>query len=171
MKKTIFAVSALAALSACTGQMPAEITQEPTVAAFTQNAPMDRIGQGTVKTTVRAYRAAVTEDGDAVRQEVVGAKCTLESDHIRAQVITPQEVVLPNYIQSGELEDRGVSPSILVSCSADDVRGNALLAAKPGEIVAGSGNFAADLILIAASSIAANVRDWRYEPFIEVDMK
>ena len=87
------------------------------------------------------------------------------------EITTPQEVILPKYDQNAKLEDRGVPPSILVSCKTDDTSGTVLLAAQPGKIISGSGNLAVDLLLITGSAIAASTADWRYEPMVAVTLK
>ncbi|MEM6307985.1 MAG: hypothetical protein AAF701_08370 [Pseudomonadota bacterium] len=169
MKKFLWLTVCTVGLVGCGQTPPAEITLAPATAGFLASAPMDRIAEGTDNTTVRVYKMVTGEDGTPTRAEVTGAKCTLESDHLKATVVTPQEVILPNYDQNAEYEDRGVPPSILVTCTAGDLTGTQLLAAKPGAIyTGGSGNLLVDLIVIAGSAAVANTSDWRYQPSVDV---
>lgn len=159
--KKIFGLLALTALTGCVDQ-PLEVTTDPASFSFLASAPKERLGNGTTKTTVRAYQSVQDSNGKAVNKEIKGAKCTLTSDHLRAEIITPQQVILPKYDQDPELSERGVPPSILISCKAGELSGSTLLTAKPGQIISGSGNLVADLILITGSAIAATTADWRY---------
>lgn len=171
MKLRFWAVMPFVLLGACDVQPPVKITSEPAAVSFVSGAPDGRIRGDRTETVVRAYRAAQTEDGKATSVEVSGARCTLTSDHIRAEVITPQAVQLPKYDQQAKFENRGVPPSILVKCKADNLEGQALLAAQPGQIISGSGNLVVDLVLIAGSAAAAATADWRYEPAIGVTVQ
>lgn len=171
MKLRFLALAPFLFAAACDVQPPVKITSEPAAVSFVSGAPDGRIRQDRTETVVRAYKSAQTEDGKATRLEVAGARCTLTSDHIRAEVITPQAVQLPKYDQQAKLEDRGVPPSVLVKCKADKLEGQALLAAKPGQIISGSGNLVVDLVLIAGSAAAAATADWQYEPAIGVTVQ
>ncbi|OBY24296.1 hypothetical protein A9D60_09890 [Leisingera sp. JC1] len=169
MKKA-FCLLALASLTAC-GEPALKIESEPASFAFLASAPKERLGNGNTKTTVRVFKSVQGSGGKTVRKEIRGAKCTLTSDHLRAEVVTPQQVVLPKYDQDAKLEARGVPPSILISCKSGDLNGSFLLAAKPGQIISGSGNLVADLILITGSAIAANTADWRYPEAVFVNVE
>lgn len=160
IKKT-FCLIALTALTGCM-EPPLEVSSEPASFAFLASAPKERLGNGTTKTIIRAYQSVESSAGKTTNKEIKGAKCTLTSDHLRAEVITPQQVILPKYDQDPELSERGVPPSILVSCQAGTLKGSTLLTANPGQIISGSGNLVADLILITGSAIAATTADWRY---------
>ncbi|MGB0959196.1 MAG: hypothetical protein ACPGVK_03005 [Halocynthiibacter sp.] len=165
MKKLIL-LSAALLVSAC-ATPPAKITSRPAQVQFLTTAPNGRIVDKTTKTTVRAFAAI---EGSKTK-EVSGAQCTLTSDHIRANVVTPQVVMLPKYDQDKKLKNRGVPPSILVTCRAGNKSGSTLLAAKPGKIISGSGNLFVDMVLIAGSAAAATTADWRYSEFANVVMK
>lgn len=157
-------------LAAC--QAPLEITAAPAPAQLVAGAPSERIRDTTTQTVVRAYRTGQNEEGEPVRVEVAGAECDLTSDHLRAEVVTPQAVILPKYDQIVALEDRGVPPSVLVDCRESGQRGQSLLAAQPGKVsTGGTGNLAADLFVLAATAAVAASADWRYEPFISVDLQ
>lgn len=161
---------ALTALTGCV-EPPLQIESEPASFAFLASAPKERLGNGTTKTTIRAYQRVVSSDGKTSNKEIMGAKCTLTSDHLRAEVVTPQQVILPKYDQDPQVKERGVPPSILISCSAGKLSGKNLLTAKPGQIIAGSGNLVADLILITGSAIAATTADWRYAETVAVNVE
>ena len=155
MKPILPALICLSALCACAGQPPLEVRPEKAEVSLNSSAPTERIRAETTATTIRAFAPARTQDGTDATTEVAGAGCTLESDHLTGRVVIPQVVLLPKYDQHRDLPERGVPPSILVTCEADGRQGSALLAAKPGKIVSGSGNLAADLILITGNAIAA----------------
>jgi hypothetical protein len=171
MNKIILSGVIAVTLTACVTP-PLEMAAAPQSMSLLAGAPMDRIRtEKTELTTIRAFKSGVDENGKAVSIEVPGAKCSLESDHLRGQAITPQKVILPKYDQSPKLKDRGVPPSILVKCTSGELAGQTLLAAKPGKIVSGSGNLFADVILMAGSAIAAATADWRYETDVRVNLK
>lgn len=169
MKKA-FCLLALTSLTACV-EPALEIESEPASFAFLAGAPKERLGNGTSQTTIRAFKSVEESGGKTVRKEIRGAKCTLTSDHLRAEIVTPQQVVLPKYDQDAKLAERGVPPSIHISCKAGELKGSALLAAKPGQIISGSGNLVADLILITGSAIAATTADWRYAETVAVGVE
>ena len=145
---------------------------EPGSVSFVKQPTTHRVVEGTSTSAVRAYVKAQSESGQEANKEVP-ASCTLESDHVRGRVSAPRQVVLPKYDQSTELPDRGVPPSILVTCrDADGRSGAALLAANPGQVVAGgSGNLVADLIVLGASAAIAASANWRYDPAVAVVME
>ncbi|MEX0304967.1 MAG: hypothetical protein AB3N24_21335 [Leisingera sp.] len=168
--KKLFCLLSLTALAGCV-EPPLQVESEPASFAFLAGAPKDRLGSGTTKTTIRAYQKVVSSDGETSNKEIKGAKCTLTSDHLRAEVVTPQMVVLPKYDQDPNLKERGVPPSVLISCTAGERKGSTLLTAKPGQIISGSGNLIADLILITGSAIAATTADWRYAEAAAVNVE
>ena len=167
MKRLLLAILPVMGVTACVPTI-LEITEPPAGVSFSQNAPMDRIRDKVTSTTIRTYQMVKDEDGEETRVEVGGARCNLKSDHLSASVVTPQQVQLPKYDQIPKIQGRGVPPSILVSCSANGLNGQQLLAAKPGEILSGSGNLVVDLVLIAGSAAAAATADWRFEPSVAV---
>lgn len=159
-------------LSGCVTKPPLAVKPEVASVKLHANAPEDRVRHDkTTKTTIRTYKLEPGENNKVSQVEVAGAICTLQSDHLSAKVTTPQMVVLPKYDQNAKLKDRGVPPSILVKCTAGDLKGQSLLTAKPGQIISGSGNLIADLILIAGSAAAAATADWRYAAISAVVLK
>lgn len=158
-------------VSGCVTQ-PMAVKPEVASVRLGANVPKDRIryekGSGT---TIRTYKLVPGKNGKMTEVEVAGASCTLQSDHLSANAVTPQKIVLPVYDQNAKLPNRGVPPSILVKCSAGRLNGQSLLAAKPGQIIAGSGSFVVDLILIAGSAAAAASADWRYAEGVKVMLK
>lgn len=170
MIRRLFPIVALTALAGCVTQ-PAAITSQAAPYRFVAGYPADRIAEGTTKTVIRTYRKGVNDKGKEVLQEVVGVPCVLESDHLRAEITSPQEVLLPKYDQDKDFPDRGVAPSILITCTSGALKGTSLLAARPGKIVSGSGNLAVDLILITGSAIAATTANWKYDPAANVTIQ
>lgn len=171
MHRSFFVVVGCLGLAGCEMQTPIEITAEPAKVAYVKSAPMDRIRSEGTSTTIRSYVVKTGEDGKEKSVEVAGAKCKLVSDHLRAEVVTPQSVVLPKYDQDPKIKDRGVPPSIHVTCTGDGKKGTTLITADPGEIISGSGNLIVDLILIAGSAAVANSADWKYRPAAGVILK
>lgn len=170
MKRAILALASLGVLTAC-GAQPLPVKSKPAQVSFVAGYPKQRISKTTSTTTIRTFKTVKSKNGRAVSEEVGGMKCRLTSDHIRAIIVTPQEVILPKYDQNKKYKDRGVPPSILVECKGEELEGSNLLAAKPGQIISGSGNLFADIILIAGSAAVAATADWRYEPQLGVMVK
>lgn len=172
MKSYLLLLIAVFGLAACESTPPLPLEQGIAGFSLTSTAPKDRVRETTTETIVRAYQAAKTEDGKDTLVEIKGAKCSLTSDHISATIITPQKVAVPKYDQIAALGDRGVPPSILVSCRANDLSGSALLAAKPGTVTAGnSGNLVVDLVILAGTAAAAASVDWRFQPAVAVTVQ
>jgi hypothetical protein len=168
MKHSFFIILAALAVSAC-ATPPLPIERAPASVSLLRGAPMDRIRETTSDTTIRAFAAVQDADGQRTRVEIDGAQCTLESDHLRARVVTPQRVSLPRYDQNRNFENRGVPPTILVRCSHNGQSGNGLIAAEPGQIVASNSGIAiVDLMVLAGSAAAASSADWRYASDVEV---
>lgn len=171
MHRSVVLVLGFVGLAGCEVQAPIEITAPPATVAYVKSAPMERIrSEGTIA-TIRTYIVKKDKDGKDTNVEVAGAKCKLVSDHLRAEVVTPQAVTLPKYDQDAKIKDRGVPPSIHVTCTGDGKKGTSLITANPGQIISGSGNLIADLILIAGSAAVAATADWKYNPGAGVILK
>lgn len=171
MKNYVFGLMAMTLVTAC-GTAPAPITSEPVAFSITSMPKTRRGLTERTETTVRAYQLVTTSDGKEERVEVVGALCDLRSDDGSARLTTPQVVLMPKYDQDPELEARGVPPSVAISCRTNELSGNALLAAKPGEITTPmSGNIVADLVVIGVQAAAVTVKNWQYDPAAAVDLK
>lgn len=162
-------------VSGCVTQptQPLDIKPEVASVRLSANVPKDRIrhekGSGT---TIRTYKFVSGKNGKMTEAEVAGASCTLQSDHLSANVVTPQKIVLPYYDQNAKLPNRGVPPSILVKCRAGNLNGQSLLAAKPGKISSGgSGNLVVDLIFLAGTAAVAASADWRYAEGVKIVLK
>lgn len=171
MRRSILVCLCGLGLVGCEMQTPIEIISEPAKVAYVKSAPMQRIRAEGTSTTIRSYVTKTNEEGKETAVEVAGAKCRLVSDHLRADVVTPQAVILPKYDQDGKLKDRGVPPSIHVACTGEGKKGTALITADPGQIISGSGNLIADIILIAGSAAVASTADWKYRPGAVVILK
>ncbi|KAB7610399.1 hypothetical protein F9L33_13945 [Amylibacter sp. SFDW26] len=172
MKSQLTCCIVALSLTGCVSQPPLAVKPEIAPAKLQANAPSNRVRDDkSTKTTVRAYKTVKEEGKKDTQVEVAGAICTLQSDHLSAKVVTPQKVELPKYDQIAKLEDRGVPPSILVKCTAGNLKGQSLLTANPGKIISGSGNLIADLVLIAGSAAAAATADWRYAENVAVVLK
>lgn len=68
--------------------------------------------QGEARFTVRAFLPPEADQ----RREVIGAKCELVSSLYRAEVITPSQVVVPNF--------GAQSPELAVTCRTADGKGS-----------------------------------------------
>jgi len=117
--------------------------------------------------TVRAF-APPTQDSKT-GNEIVGAKCDLVSDEIRASVVTPQVVILPTFKQRDKFPNRGVPGSIAVTCTAGNQVGQALatVKAKEATVATGAGLFGA-LLTAAVTSAVASSTAWQFQPVINV---
>lgn len=171
MKNIFLGTLAAVSLAAC-ATPPLEMTAAPQAVQLRADAPMSRIRtDGQTPTTVRAFQAVTAADGSVTRTEIAGATCSLTSDHFVGNIVTPQVVQLPKYNQDADLDNRGVPPSVVVNCTSGALKGQGLIAAKPGQIVSGSGNLVADIFLIAGSAAIAAAADWRYVPAVNVDLQ
>lgn len=156
----------LAMLSGC--MQLAEITQLPVSAGLTGKAGPERLAQNMSKMAVRAFKPRA--DGKpGVGDEILGAKCTLVSDELRATVITPQEVILPRFKQRKEFANRGVPGSIVVKCNAGSDEGQVLVTAQEKQVstAIGAGLIGA-VLTTAVTAAAANSTPWSFPPSVSV---
>lgn len=121
----------------------------------------DRLTKGETKITVRAFCPG---DKPNIRGgEVLGAKCSLASDELRATVVTPQVVIAPNFKQRANFPNRGVPGSLDVRCTAGQAKGKALLRALEKQLAVATDRGIAGLIVTAAVSTAlATSTPWTY---------
>lgn len=99
------AIPAMLALGACASGVPVERQTVVPGSGF-------EAVQGEARFTLRTFLPA--EDGE--RREVIGADCTAVSSLYRASLVTPSELVVPNFGPQ--------SPQIEVACTAGDLAGS-----------------------------------------------
>jgi len=146
----------------------AEITQPPVSAAMTSAAGPERLAPNTSKMAVRAFKRR-TDGKPGVGDEILGAKCTLVSDELRATVITPQEVILPRFKQRKEFANRGVPGSIVVKCQAGPEQGQVLVTAQEKQVsTAIGGGLIGAVLTTAVTAAAASATPWAYPSAVSV---
>lgn len=119
-----------------------------------------KVAKGTTKTSVRADTASA--DGKKTN-EVVGAKCKIDADELLAEVVTPQVVVLPKFIQRAEFNNRGLPSSLIVTCQADKVSGMASVSSQEKAVCTTvGGGLAAALITVAVTAAIEPSTPWAY---------
>ncbi len=166
MKKTL-SLLGLLALAGC--MQTAEITRAPAQANLLASVPAERIAENTSKITIRAFRPG--EKPNTRGEEIIGAKCTLVSDELRAEIITPQEVVVPKFKQNKAFANRGVPGSIVVRCSGGGATGQTIVTAneKQAATTVGAGAGAAILTTLVTAAVASST-PWTYSSFANVLM-
>lgn len=167
MKKIILMTSTVAMLSACAEL--AEPTAPPTSAALSATYPKERLGQNTSNTTIRTFIPSAEEGKPPT--EVLGAKCTLVSDELTANVTTPQAVILPTFKQRAEFSNRGVPGAISVNCRTPGKSGQALVTANEKKVAVVTGGGIAGLLIGAAvSGAVASSTPWTYPADVRVTL-
>ena len=167
MKKCFAFALPVLLVSGCVQLAP--ITEEPVGAGLTKSVKEERLAGSTTNMVVRAFTPS--EQPNQPGDEIIGAKCELVSDEIRATVITPQAVVLPNFKQNAEFANRGVPGSIAVTCNTDTARGQVLVTAQPKQAgTAVGGGLAVAVITAAVTAVAAATSPWTYPPAVVVVM-
>ncbi|EBA13763.1 hypothetical protein [Roseobacter sp. CCS2] len=123
MKRVLFCASALVAIAACAGT---SLPVSGTPVAMIQSRAVDS-GQtiGGSTTLIRTFAADAA--GDVV--EVSGVTCRLRSDQFTAQVITPQFVTYPNFLQASRFANRGRPDPLVVTCRNGDKAGTQVVTA------------------------------------------
>lgn len=157
-------------LAACTGGL--DVTRSPVTATMTRGVDPDRlIGSQTM--TVRAYRGK----GDA-KVEVGGIPCTLRAAEFRADVVTPQQVVGPAFLQGARFPARGQPGPVTVTCKDGATSTAAVFASHPVNVPAspsttvgtpgqpGYGNVYRGVL---ASN--AGAQPWIWGPVLAIDLK
>ncbi|MEO3415661.1 hypothetical protein AAFO92_13475 [Roseovarius sp. CAU 1744] len=172
MKKIAIGVCLACALSGCgTPQKLAPVKDEPVRAGVVSTVDKKRLAQGTTDITVRAFKPAASADKKALPQEVVGVPCTVASDEVRAKVITPQIVTVPNFKQRAAFPNRGLPSALIVTCETGTLRGVASATSKAKQVTtATGGGLAIALITAATTAAVANSTPWVYPPAVSVTM-
>lgn len=126
---------------------------------------------GTPSEKTGAIRAFQKGEKGSHNKEVTGVPSTIESDEIKASVITPQEVIVPNFKQRAALPNRGLPSALIVTCEGGGERGVASAASRAKQVSSASGGgLAVALITIAATAAIANSTPWVYPGAIHVAM-
>lgn len=148
----ILILSSLILTAACATTPALPITSEPQTARVVSTFPQERLRPSTVM-TVRTY-----DERGAQRTEVGGLTCELSSDEIAGTVVTPGQIAVPSFDQSGSYANRGRPDQILVSCEGGGLSGNTTVVAQDKELVTATNVGLAGAILSTAISaaVAAN---------------
>ena len=155
-------------LTGCTAIDYVPITAAPTTAGVVSTVNKDRLTGKTERIAVRA----VTKGADGKLKEVTGATCRLVSDELRAEVVTPQEVIVPTFKQRIEFKDRGLPSALVVDCTAGKQTGRGMLVAAQKEATMATGaGLAGALISIAVTSAIASATPWAFPNAISVEVK
>lgn len=160
----IFSAAILIIVSGCVSLAPIE--REPVRAQVLASTSKDRL----VKNSEIEIRTFLPGDKPNTRgSEVVGAKCTLVSDELRATIVTPQKVIVPTFKQRANIANRGVPSGIVVRCSSGKLNGQALVTAqqKSASTTVGGGVAAAILTTMVTAAIATST-PWVYAPAVNV---
>lgn len=154
-------------LTGCTAQF-SEITAAPVTAGVVSTVNKDRLTGKTERIAVRT----MVKGEDGKLKEVTGAKCRLVSDELRAEVVTPQEVIVPTFKQRSEFKDRGLPSGIVADCTAGKLKGRSLSVAaqKEASMATGAG-LAGALISIAVTSAIAASTPWAYPNVLIVEVQ
>lgn len=161
MRKTIISIIALGALVAC--EPLAEVTSEPVNARLSGSFDQERLANGTSRVTVRAFMPA--PEGKIRGEEILGAVCDLRSDELSARVVTPQEVIVPDFKQREAYPERGLPSALVISCTAGGRSGKTQITAVPKQasVATGAGAAVAMLTIVASAAIATST-PWFYQP-------
>lgn len=167
--KRVLAIMAVFALVGC-DETPNAKLNAAVKARIQPGINSDRISNHTTTMAVRTY--AVGEEKGKRGPEITGAKCTLVSDELRAEIVTPGQVVLPNFRQKKEFEARGVPGSLLVTCKTPSLSGRSLVpvSEKPIAIVTGAG-LAGVVVGLAISAAASSSTNWAYPVATNIELK
>ena len=166
MKKILLSACAACVVSGCV--QPAPITEPPVTAGIYSSVDRSRLSPGTTTVAIRAFQKG--EKGTH-NKEVTGVPCTVESDEVKAKVITPQEVIVPNFKQRAALPNRGLPSALVVTCEGGGMRGIASTTSRAKQVsTATGGGLAVALITMAATAAVANSTPWVYPGAVHVAM-
>ncbi len=125
MQRISFCGLALVAIAAC-ADTSLPVSGQPVT--MTQSRAVDAaqtIGGST--TLVRTF----TADADGKLVEVSGVTCRMRSDQLTAQVITPQYVTYPNFLQASRFANRGQPDPLVVTCRNGEASATQVVPAFP----------------------------------------
>lgn len=166
-RPVLLAALCVATLSACTVEY-SKITVAPVMAAVLSSMNKDRLTGSTQRIAVRT----VTKGADGKLKEIIGAKCVLTSDELRAEVVTPQEVVVPTFKQRAEFPNRGLPSGLVADCTAGKLTGRGITVSGQKEAAVGTGaGIAGALITLAVTAAIASSSPWQYPNVMTVELK
>lgn len=147
---------------------PTPITQPPVTAGIYSSVDRSRLSPGTTTIAIRTLQKG--EKGHHTK-EVTGVPCTVESDEVKASVVTPQEIIVPNFKQRAALPNRGLPSALVVTCEGGGQRGVASVTSREKQVSSATGGgLAVALITIATTAAIANSTPWVYPGVISVPM-
>ncbi len=162
--KTLIFVTAALALAACT--QPLEITQPTATAGVVETIDRSRITS--YRTT--EIRTFVSQDGDLV--EVGNKSCTIRSDEVVGQVITPVRVDLPGFVQSGAFPERGRPGPLQVRCEGNGFSGAETVFAEDKQVsTATNAGVAGAILTTVVTATVASATPWRFPLAINVTLR
>ncbi|MDW3117226.1 MAG: hypothetical protein R8G60_05135 [Roseovarius pacificus] len=166
MKKIAFAACLTGPLAGCMQMAPIETP--PAKAAIVSTVDSEWLAAGT---TTIAIRSVIQDAKGKTKKELTGVPCTIESDEVRANVVTPQEVIVPKYKQRGRFENRGLPSALIVTCETDEMRGATSVGPVEKQMTtAVGGGLAVALVAAATSAAIAGSTPWGYPENILVPM-
>lgn len=152
---------------------PVEITRDEVTARKLRSIPEARLLRDQT-TFVRTYTGT-----EKKRTEVSGARCTLKTADVTAQVTTPAKVRLPVYVQGKRFENRGRPSDMTITCRADGQTTTVTVAPEPiGTSTYSSSNTAyyndgssSITTVVTHASRLSSSYPWGYGPSIGVMLK
>lgn len=167
----ILLLAAGLALAAC--QPAQQIASKPVKASLRKTVPAEQM-LGRTSVVVRTYK----KEADGSTSEVTGAKCTLRSRELAAQVTTPQIVNYPVFLQAARFANRGKPGNMVVTCKVAGMTGTKTIAAFAG--VPSKSNSSTSFVngqAVTTSSYGlhgkqlATSQPWGYGGLIRVDLQ
>ncbi|PJI86200.1 hypothetical protein BC777_2565 [Yoonia maricola] len=173
MKRTSFCGLALVAFAACADtSLP---VSGPTVAMTQSRAINADQTIGTSTTLVRTF----IKDAEGNRTEISGVTCRLRSDQLSAQVITPQNVAYPTFLQAARFEKRGLPDALVVTCSNGDRSGTQVMPPvtqgsarpQPGTTTTTSGSTTVSTSLVPLTGNISSSYPWTFPARLDVEIE
>ena len=159
---SVFVVSSLV-LAACVPV--AKVETPPVTIGYAKGFNTGRIASQ--KTTI--LRSYVGEGRD--KKEVLGASCVLQSEDLSGKVVTPARIVLPLFIQSPSLKDRGRPSPLRVECKHDGMTGvESFNAVDKGTGVATNAGIAGAILTAVVSGAIASSTPWEFHGAMSVTL-
>ncbi len=151
------------ALAACVPV--AKIEQPPVTIGYAKGFNTGRVAsQKTI--TLRSYAG---EGRD--KKEVLGATCVLQSEELSGKVVTPSQIVLPLFIQSPSLKDRGRPTPLRVECKHDGMTGvESYNAVEKTTGVATNAGIAGAILTAVVSGAIASSTPWEFPGGMDVTL-
>lgn len=173
MNRVSFCGLALVAFAAC-ADTSLPVSGPPVAMAQSSAISADQtLGRST--TLIRTF----TKGADGTLTEISGVTCRARSDQLSAQVITPQYVTYPTFLQAARFDNRGQPDALVVTCTNGDRTGTQVMApvtqgssrSQTATTTTTSGDTTISTSLVALTGNVSSSYPWSFPAQLRVEIE